>query len=166
LALRSEPTKGSRFTVFLPLLEGEEIQPESETAAFLVQPETSSGAVLLVDDEASVRDVSKRLLEREGVRVMVANDGAQAVSIFKEYANEIALVLMDLTMPEMDGEEAFHAMRAIRPDVMVVLSSGFLDTEAVERLRGNGLAGFVKKPYTRQRLLIEMNRFGIVSLDL
>jgi len=108
---------------------------------------------------------AKRLLEREGVQVVTAHNGADAVRIFRQYADQIALVLMDLTMPEMDGEQAFHAIRSIRSDAVVVLSSGFSEAEAAERLRGFGLAGFVRKPYTRKVLLNEIARLGVVDVS-
>ncbi len=164
LALHSEPEKGSSFTVFLPLLATDKPEPELQTMEMSVQPDVC-GAVLLVDDEDAVREVAKRLLEREGIRVFSADDGEQAVNMFRQHASEIALVLMDLTMPKMDGEQAFHAIRAISPDATIVLSSGFLDTDAVERLRLHGLAGFMKKPYTRNTLLSEVARLGVTNVD-
>ncbi len=165
LALHSELDKGSKFTVYLPLFVAEKPQPKRPVLDVRVEPDMQ-GAVLLVDDEDAVRDVARRLLEREGVRVITANNGEQALQIFRQYADEISLVLMDLTMPEMDGEQAFHAIRAINPDANIVLSSGFLDTEAVERLKRHGLAGFVKKPYSRSTLLSEVSRLGVAGLNV
>jgi len=164
LALHSELGAGSRFDVFLPLMSDDK-QPEPKMRS--PEPyETDvhaqmDGAVLLVDDEDTVRDVAARLLEREGIRVLIAKDGEQAVQIYKQYSREIAVVLMDLSMPNMDGEQAFHAIRAIQPDAVIVLSSGFINTDAVERLKHKGLAGFVKKPYSRNTLLQEMKRLGV-----
>ncbi|RLL53725.1 response regulator [Mariprofundus sp. EBB-1] len=165
LALHSELGKGSRFTVFLPLLESEKPKPELQTMEMNLQPDVYGG-VLLVDDEEAVRDVARRLLEREGIRVFTANDGEHAVHMFREHAHEISMVLMDLTMPIMDGEEAFHAIRAMNPDASIVLSSGFLDNDAIDRLKHNGLAGFMKKPYTRNALLSEVTRLGVSNIDV
>ncbi len=164
LAVHSEQGKGSRFSVFLPLVESRALQPELDTAEFEIQSHVPA-AVLLVDDEEGVRDVAARLLEREGVRVLTAVDGQNAVDMYRQHAQEITLVLMDLTMPEMDGEQAFHAIRAINPQASIVLSSGFLDAGAIDRLRLHGLAGFVKKPYTRHMLLSEISRFGVIHDD-
>ncbi|MDQ6998184.1 MAG: ABC transporter substrate-binding protein [Mariprofundus sp.] len=165
LALHSELGKGSRFTVFLPLLATDKPNPELQTIEMNLQPDVYGG-VLLVDDEEAVRDVAKRLLEREGIRVFTANDGEHAVHVFREHAHEISMVLMDLTMPVMDGEEAFYAIRAINPDASIVLSSGFLDNDAIDRLKHNGLAGFMKKPYTRNTLLSEVTRHGFSGIDV
>ncbi len=160
LAVHTEQGKGSRFSVFLPMLEVRALPQNLDTPEINI-PSNMPGAILLVDDEETVRDVASSMLEREGLRVLTAVDGQQAVDVYRQHAPEIALVLMDLTMPEMDGEQAFHAIRAINPNASIVLSSGFLDSEAIERLKRYGLAGFVKKPYSRQMLLSEISRFGI-----
>jgi len=165
LALHSELGKGSRFTVFLPLLATDKPKLELQTIEMNLQPDVHGG-VLLVDDEEAVRDVAKRLLEREGIRVFTANDGEHAVHVFRKHADEISMVLMDLTMPIMDGEEAFHAIRAMNPDASIVLSSGFLDNDAIDRLKHNGLAGFMKKPYTRNALLSEVARHGFSDIEV
>jgi len=164
LALTSAPGEGSCFTIFFPALSSVRSTTEAQDTVSSESP-TLSGTVLVVDDEETVREVAIGLLEREGLRVITAKDGAEAVHIFRQYADEIALVLMDLTMPRMDGEQAFHAIRAIRADVVVVLSSGFSESEAVDRLYHCGLAGFIRKPYTRNVLLTEISRFGVVNLS-
>jgi len=164
LALQSAPEEGACFTVFFPALAAGRNAAELQTAEFNLHPDLS-GAVLVVDDEEMVRDVARRMLEREGIQVVSAIDGSDAVRIFRQHADEIALVLMDLTMPEMDGEQAFHAIRAIQPDAVVVLSSGFSETDAAKRLRRHGLAGFIRKPYTRKVLLNEVSRLGVVDIQ-
>ncbi|MFQ5518365.1 MAG: ABC transporter substrate-binding protein [Mariprofundus sp.] len=164
LALHSEPGKGACFRVYLPVLSRQKAEAELQTAELKSIPDVR-GAVLVVDDEEAVRDVARRLLEREGIQVLTANDGAEAVTVFSKYNEGIALVLMDLTIPEMDGEQAFHSIRALRSDAVVLLSSGFSETEAADRLRVHGLAGFVRKPYTRKTLLYEVSRLGIADID-
>jgi len=162
LSLHSAPGEGACFTVFFPILAAGQSGTAAQEEVIHVQPELA-GAVLVVDDEEMVRDVARRLLEHKGIQVITAIDGADAVQIFRQHADDIALVLMDLTMPEMDGEQAFHAIRSIRPDAIVVLSSGFSEAEAVKRLQRHGLAGFVRKPYTQQVLLQEITRLGVVD---
>ncbi len=164
LALQSAPGEGSCFSVFFPAIAAGRGAVELQTAEFNLQPDLS-GTVLVVDDEEMVRDVARRLLEREGIQVVTASDGVDAVRVFRQHADDIALVLMDLTMPEMDGEQAFHAIRAIRSDAIVVLSSGFSETDALKRLRRYGLAGFVRKPYTRNVLLNEVFRLGVANIS-
>ncbi len=161
LSVESEPGAGACFKVFFPSLGGfftrdDVLQHSSE----LQLHAGLQGLVLVVDDEAAVRDVATRLLEREGIRVLTACDGRQAVDVFRQHADDITLVLMDLTMPDMDGEQAFHAIRAIRSDAVVMLSSGFSESEAAQRLYRHGLTGFIQKPYKRDVLLKEVLRLG------
>ncbi len=103
--------------------------------------------ILVVDDEELVRNVSKLMLERLGYQVSVAADGVEAVDLFRKTPDAIDLVLLDMTMPRMGGLETFHALRALRPDIRVVLASGYNEQDAAERFRGEGLAGFLQKPF-------------------
>lgn len=110
------------------------------------------GKVLLVDDEVTVRSVGRAILERAGLTVLTAEDGEQALQVFRSEP-EIACVILDLTMPRMDGETCFRELRRLRPDVRVVLTSGYNEQEVVSRFTGKGLAGFVQKPYKAAELL-------------
>ncbi len=155
LTLKTAPRQGSVFTVFLPALPGLPRQAEPSTDSFrAVEPRR--GLVLIVDDEDQVRHVARRLLEREGIQVLEASDGREALRLFRQRRDEIALVLLDLTMPLMGGAETFRAMRAIRPEVPVLLASGYDRTEAIDALLAEGVAGFVRKPFTRKTLLSEV----------
>jgi len=87
------------------------------------------------------------MLERLGLKVILAVDGHDAVEIFRARHNEIDCVLLDLTMPNMDGEEAFKEMKKIRNDVRVILSSGYSGQELLKHFAGKGLIGFIQKPY-------------------
>ncbi len=139
----SEVGRGSTFKVLLPAL------PSSESLAVPVTepPWTGSGRVLLADDEPSVRSVGARMLQRLGFEVLLANDGREAVHLFEEHGESLTLVLLDMTMPFLDGAEAFRELRRIRPDIKVVLASGYTEAQATSRFCGKGLAGFVQKPF-------------------
>ena len=115
------------------------------------------GTILVVDDEDVVRAVAKAVLEKAGFKVIEAADGRQAVDLVREHGDEIAAVLLDLTMPKKSGEEAFYEMRFVKPDLRVILSSGYGRQEAVGRFAGDGLADFIQKPY-HSALLIEKFR--------
>ena len=146
LKVYSEPGKGTTFRILLPA---------SDTIE-LIKPFTSEdseeewkghGTVLLADDEETVRKVGRYMLERLGLKVILAVDGHDAVEIFRARHNEIDCVLLDLTMPNMDGEEAFKEMKKIRNDVRVILSSGYSGQELLKHFAGKGLIGFIQKPY-------------------
>jgi DNA-binding response OmpR family regulator len=111
----------------------------------------------VIDDDASVRRTTERILLRAGYTVETADGGESGVRLFLEKRDAITAVLLDLTMPGMDGEETFRRLRQIRPDVRVMLMSGFNEQEAVQRFVGRGLAGFAQKPFTADGLLQRLN---------
>ena len=87
------------------------------------------------------------MLEKIGFDVLTASDGREAMEVFSEHAEDIVCVLLDLTMPYLDGEEAFREMRKLRPNVRVILCSGYNEQDATQRFAGQGLAGFLQKPF-------------------
>jgi CheY-like chemotaxis protein len=105
------------------------------------------GTVLVVDDEETVRTVTARILETLGFAVVLACDGREGLETYRREPSRFTIVLLDLTMPHMDGEETFRQLRHLNPGVRVVLMSGFNQQEAVSRFTGKGLAGFVQKPF-------------------
>src|SRR6478736_7700613 len=149
----SEPGRGSTFKLFLPRAEG------AALTAIVAPPPTDTtwrgrGHVLIVDDEEPVRAVAARMLGALGFTTEVAVDGRVAVEQFRRDPTDYALVLLDLTMPHMDGEETFRQLRHLDPTVKVLLMSGYNQQDAVGRFTGKGLAGFVQKPFEIERILI------------
>ena len=114
------------------------------------------GTVLLVDDDETVRNVGKELLENIGLRVITAEDGWQAVSIFKESPYSIDCIILDLSMPHMDGREAYAKLRPIRDDIPIFLSSGHSEHEVKQQFPGKKIAGFIQKPYQLSALAAEL----------
>jgi len=120
--------------------------------------------VLVVDDEEIVRRVAKTILERYGYTVLLAEDGESGLEVFRREAGRIKCVVLDLTMPVMSGEETLARMRALGTDIPVILSSGFNEVDAVSRFQGQGLAGFLQKPY-KATALVEKVRSVIDALN-
>jgi two-component system cell cycle sensor histidine kinase/response regulator CckA len=145
----SVPGKGTTFKLLFPVADVVMTSPRHTTLPSVAK---GSGTILVVDDEQIVRDTARNTLERYGYRILIAKDGREAVELFREVQEEIALVLLDLTMPYMNGEEVLRELQSIRPRVRVLLSSGFNEVEAVRRFTGKGLAGFIQKPYTSMAL--------------
>ena len=139
----SEPGRGTTFKILLPSssVAIEIISRDGHTEDW-----KGEGKVLLVDDEETIRDVAKEMLREFGFTTITANDGRDAIEIFKENP-DIVIVIMDLTMPNMDGEQCFHELKKLNPDVKVVMSSGFSELEVTQKFVGKGLAGFIQKPY-------------------
>jgi PAS domain S-box-containing protein len=147
----SEPGQGTTFKALFPTVEGEAERPKKNE---IEKPGwAGSGRILLVDDEAEVRQVAGHMLRHIGFDVVEAVDGREAVDRFREDPAGVDCVLLDLTMPRMGGEEAFRELRRIRRNVRVILSSGYNEQEVTQRFAGKGHAGFVQKPYTLARLL-------------
>ncbi len=151
LKVYSEPGKGTTFKVLFPALEnGENGARTDETSPLAGWRGT--GTILLVDDEKSLIALGTRMLEHLGFTVLTAADGLQAVDLYREKGKEIDLVLMDLTMPHMDGSEAFSELRRLNPGVRVVLASGYGHEDVASRFAGKGLDGVLQKPYTLLKL--------------
>lgn len=108
-------------------------------------PRKGSGAVLVVDDEPSVRTVTVRALQAFGFETLEAEDGQAALETFRGNQDRVVVVLLDMTMPRMNGEETFAALRAIDPAVRIILMSGFTELDAAGSFAGR--AGFIQKPY-------------------
>ena len=151
----SEVGKGTSFKVLLPA-SGERATALRQASAQDLGEVRGSGTVLVVDDEESVRIVARRILQRGGFEVLVASDGAQAVEVYKEKCAEIKAVLLDLTMPAMDGEETLRALHQINPAVRVIISSGYNEQEVNARFRAEKPLGFIQKPYHAGDLIARM----------
>ncbi|MBN1475717.1 PAS domain S-box protein [Candidatus Sumerlaeota bacterium] len=150
----SEPRKGTTFKILFPASEDQAESLERRRTA-----ETQwrgSGTILVADDEETIRALARRILARAGFDVLTAEHGLSAVETFREHAHEITAVLLDMTMPHMDGEQVFREMRRIRPDVRVILSSGYNEQDATQRFSGEGLAGFIQKPYSPADLIAKL----------
>jgi signal transduction histidine kinase/CheY-like chemotaxis protein len=112
-----------------------------------------SGTVLIVDDEETIRSMTRTMLETVGYRVYEAADGRESLDVYKENQQSIDVVLMDLTMPHMDGEEAFRELRRINNRVKLILCSGFSKHDIQEKFSGKGVAGYLQKPFQMSQML-------------
>lgn len=145
---------GTVFRLYLPAATGGPMDV-THPPAFGPGPVTTPvhATVLVVDDEAVVRDVSRRVLERGGYQVRLAESGRRALELLDQVHAEIALVVLDLTMPELSGEETLALLRQRWPDLPVILTSGYSGEADTSRLASRGLAGFIQKPYGAGDLL-------------
>jgi len=143
LNLYSEPDKGTTFKIALPISESVS-QSEPDTIPQIV---SSTGLILIIDDEETIRELACMILEEMGFEVMTAVDGRDGVEQFRQQQHRITGVLLDMTMPHMNGEECYSALRNINPDIRVILSSGYSAEDATARFKGKALAGFIQKPY-------------------
>ncbi|MBA3395130.1 MAG: response regulator, partial [Deltaproteobacteria bacterium] len=147
--LYSESGRGTRFKIYLPadVHAAVAVEARMETSR---PPRGQGELILVVEDEASIRTITARTLERSGYTVLLACHGREAVSLYAAHANRIALTLTDMSMPIMDGPTTISAIRAIDPKARIVGSSG-MDSD--EQALGAGVHDFVSKPYTAANLL-------------
>ncbi len=153
IEVESEPGEGTVFRVLFPASAKPLLEPIEELLPTDQQLPANDRTILVVDDEAMVLTIAQRVLERAGYDVLTAADGEEGCEVFQRHASDIALVLLDVTMPRMDGDETFRRMRQIKGDVRVLLTSGYNEREATNQLAGRGLAGFIQKPYAPAALL-------------
>ena len=147
----SAPGEGTSFVVLFPATAGQatEVGPQRGSGAERLPV---SGAILVVDDEESVREVAVSMLREMGLSVVTARDGLEAVEVFRAQCGCIRLVLLDMTMPRMNGEATLKEIRRIRSDVPVILSSGYALQTQEARLAEIGASRFIQKPYTMSDL--------------
>lgn len=150
------PGHGSTFRVLLPLSTGSLKLPEP--SAPISNAWRGAGLVLFVDDDPVVRMVGQKMVESFGFTVLTAGNGRQGLELFEQHRDEIRLVLMDMLMPVMGGEEAFHALRARDPQAQIIFVSGYAGDADVARLMREGAAGWIHKPFQLQQLAEAMRR--------
>jgi DNA-binding response OmpR family regulator len=161
-----------------PPISGQaELSPE-----FPAEPETSGRSlpvrarrILVVDDEPAARVLARRVFSEAGFEVIAVQSGFECLQLFRRQPHGFDLILLDLSMPFMDGEETFRRLRDIHPDVVVLLSTGFMAQERVDRMLVAGMAGFIRKPHRPDELLarvqavledVKMSRAGCAAGDM
>jgi len=143
IKIGTEEGQGTTFKVLLKAVGTPAAQTREEAE---LEPLQGSGTVLLVDDDETVLSIAQEMLTEFGFSVIIAKDGRDAVEKFQQ-AEDIRFVLMDLTMPNLDGEQAFLELQRLDPQVKVIMSSGYNQQEVVQKFAGKGICGFLKKPY-------------------
>jgi PAS domain S-box-containing protein len=151
----SEVGKGTTFSIYLPALqEGEsEVAEESETAS-----RGQGQIVLLVEDEPTVLRATSAVLDQLGYRVLATTEGHKALQIYEQYQEKIALVMVDMLMPGMDGIHLFHALKTLNADVKVIITTGYPLEDEENEFLAEGIAGCVLKPVHRGRLAQVVNK--------
>ena len=151
------PGPGSFGSAPAPVQQGSFSSSESpHVEVRIANPEGPRELIMIVDDEDFVTLLAQRVLTDEGYRVVIARDGFHALDIYKKLRGQIQLVILDFTMPIMDGAEVFSELRMINPQVPVVLSSGFTEQDKLKWMLSKGLRGFIPKPYSQQKLLSQI----------
>ncbi len=160
ISIDTTPDVGTTFSVWLPLASS---TPKPEVVTPTTQVAPAGTRILVVDDNVNVRMVAVAILQGAGYTVVEAEDGQEAVDIFRRDPNAIDCVLLDHNMPKMDGEEVLAELKKIRSDIRVVLNSGFARDDMTARFKGTGLADILHKPAPRSVLLDKIEKALVCS---
>jgi len=154
IKLQSVKGKGTTFKILFPANSQSD---DSKFPKLSLKKEQQywkgNGSFLIADDEETICAIGKHILEKLGFDVLIAEDGKKAVELFQKNADDIVCVLLDLSMPYLNGEEVFSRMKAIKPDVKVILSSGYNEQDITQKFAEKGLVGFIQKPYVSKVLI-------------
>ncbi|PCJ53079.1 MAG: hypothetical protein COA70_10485 [Planctomycetota bacterium] len=150
IQVSSEIDKGTLFRLCLPIATEQSLPIETQFPA--IGNWKGSGLVLLVDDDETVLQLGQEMLSRLGFEVISTTDGSEALEKFTQHGEDLALVLLDLTMPGLSGEEVYAGMQDLDASIPVIMSSGYTEQDVALRLGDRGLRGFLQKPYTLDQL--------------
>jgi CheY-like chemotaxis protein len=149
--VHSTPSQGTTFRILLPasgrgpaLIRGDEKKLNRIPAG---------SVALVVDDEKAIRSLAQDVLSRKGMKVLTAENGRSGIERFRQHSGEISVVILDVKMPVLGGEEALPLLHQIKPEVPVIVSSGFDESELMQHFSALKPAGFLQKPYTAERLV-------------
>lgn len=156
IQVQSQPGVGTTFTLLFPVatLQTPAYTEEETVAAY----RPANPLVLVIDDEASIRELIADTLVIEGIDVCLAANGAEGIEQFRQHQAQIGLVLLDLKMPGLSGEDTLRALRQIDPQVKVILSSGYNETEVAHHFREGEIVAFLQKPYNFTLLIQHLRR--------
>lgn len=147
ISVRSEVGKGSTIEVYFPLSVNQ-APAVTKLEPAVLNSWRGEGTVLLVDDEVVIRDVGRQMLIHIGYTVLTASDGREALEVYRDSQAQISVVLLDMSMPDLDGVDTFRALRRINPLVKVLISSGYAEKDVEQKFKDEAVTGFIAKPYT------------------
>ena len=154
IQIASEPEKGTVVEIYLPAVQVETEPVESPVHL----PNGNGELILVVDDEAPIREVTQATLETFNYRVLTAQDGIDAIALYAEHKDEIAVVLMDVMMPTMDGTVAVQTIKRMNPQVKVIMTSGLASNQGITKDLAPSVKAFLLKPFTSETLLQKVSQ--------
>jgi CheY-like chemotaxis protein len=154
VSVSSEIGHGTQFKLFLPAIVEAENWEAKDTEVSIGHNEL----VLVVDDEAAIRDINKVSLEAYNYQVLTASDGVEAIALYAQHKNDIRLVLVDMMMPSMDGTITIRTLRKINPQVKIVAISGLMSNSQINAVIHSEIQSFLPKPYTAKELIQVVNK--------
>jgi CheY-like chemotaxis protein len=159
IVVESAQDAGSTFTILLPLYSDDGSQTYTKGDYKSVLP----ARILIVDDEKSNRELIGRYLADQGHKILYASDGSEAIRLVDDQANALDLVLLDIVLPRVSGEDVYRKIREIRPDMAVVIATGSAQYEKIDQMLSHKMTGLVAKPFRRDNLIQEIARLQALS---
>lgn len=156
IELNSQAGHGTMFTILLPVVEQTLYQPPPHD-----EPEVSTpleGLVLLIDDEEVVREIGTDMLKTIGLKCLTATNGSEGIELFKKHANDISMVILDIEMPGISGETVFHTLRELRPDVKILIASGYSKDYLESEVFKSKISHFMPKPFKTEQLAYQVHK--------
>ncbi|MEO8089254.1 MAG: response regulator [Gemmatimonadales bacterium] len=165
IRVRTAPSEGTAFRVLFPSVAGTARKPAKATGER--SDWQGSGTILVVDDEEGVREVAERMLQEIGFQTMTAGDGRAALEIMEQAGDSVTAVLLDLSMPRMGGTETFRRLRALKPELPILMMSGYTEQVVAPQFSGAGpgITGFLQKPFLAENLIAVLRRFAESTAD-
>ncbi|MGC3959213.1 MAG: response regulator [Verrucomicrobiota bacterium] len=156
ILVTSKPERGTAISILFPVTSkaaSPAVTPKPPPPSNVAPPTALTGTVLIVEDEATLRLLMERILKRLGLQVLTAADGLEGVAVFQERAQEISFVILDFTMPKLDGVKTLAELRKAQPDVKAVLTSGYNVENINQSYAQEGFAAFIRKPFQVETLI-------------
>lgn len=160
IRIRTEPGEGTAFRVLFPAVAGSASKTEKPSGER--NEWRGTGTILVVEDEEGVREVAERILQDIGFQTIGAEDGRHALDIMEDVGDMVTTVVLDLSMPRMGGAETFRRLRAMRPDLPILMMSGYTEQVVAPQFSdsGPGITGFLQKPFLAEDLIAVLRRFA------
>lgn len=158
LQVQSQPGAGTTFAILLPALAPVETAPQEEIVFVAPDPDAVQKTILIIDDEAPVREVAADILGEHGYSVVVAASGQEGVDLLRKHLRTVGVVLLDMKMPGMNGEETYQALGQIQPDIKVIFTSGYSESAVAALISRSEQLAFLPKPYTAPSLIKQISQ--------
>jgi CheY-like chemotaxis protein len=152
LQLHSQLGQGTTFKVYLPVPKKDSTEDGDHKQSIPSSPWKGSGTILLVEDEDQVRSIANKMLTNFGFTVLEAVNGKEGLDLYQKNATDVTLVMTDMGMPVMDGYELCNELKKLSPELPIIVSSGYGDTEVRSRIGSDNIAGLISKPYNPDKL--------------
>ncbi|MBZ0263129.1 response regulator, partial [bacterium] len=151
ITVESKQNEGTKFTLILPATDDKVVKKTKELGTY-GDDIMIDGTIMVVDDEPGVREITKQMLEMLGMTVYTAEDGMKALEMYGDKREEIDVILLDMTMPNLNGEETFTRLYAMDAEVKVIIASGYAENDISDRFKGRAISGYCQKPFRIETL--------------